>query len=63
MSAEKHESVVLSLPADPRTVTVLRVLRPEFRVPRFVPPPGHFLALPPCQVPICPRENASKSLC
>jgi hypothetical protein len=40
-----------------------RALRPEFRVERFVPPPGHFLAAKPCQVPPCPRWNAYRGLC
>jgi integrase len=44
-------------------VTLAAALRPEFRVERFVPPPGHFLAPAPCRIPGCPRGNASRGLC
>ena len=54
---------MLPLHADPRVATLSRALRPEFRVERFVPPPGHFLAPTPCRIPACPRGNAAKGLC
>jgi integrase len=56
-------TLITALPSDTRAVSLFRVLRPEFRVHRFVPPAGHFLAPTPCRVPTCPRENASKGLC
>ncbi|KJS52539.1 hypothetical protein VM98_30775 [Streptomyces rubellomurinus subsp. indigoferus] len=42
---------------------LLRVVRPEFRVERFVPPAGHFLAPTPCVITTCLRKNASRGLC
>lgn len=49
--------------ADPRTAAILAVLRPEFRVDRFVPPPGHFLTPKRCAVPDCPGELHAHGLC
>lgn len=63
MTASEHLAAVLPLHADPRVATLSRALRPEFRVERFVPPPGHFLAPTPCRIPACPRGNAAKGLC
>jgi hypothetical protein len=63
MTAGERLAAVLPLHTDPRAAALLGVLRPEFRVGRFVPPPGHYLAPTPCRLPICPRANASKGLC
>jgi hypothetical protein len=63
VTAGKRLAAVFPLHTDPRAAALLGVLRPEFRVERFVPPPGHFLTPTPCQIPICPRPNASKGLC
>lgn len=63
MTAGERLAAVLPLHADPRAAALLGVLRPEFRVGRFVPPPGHYLAPTPCRLPVCPRANASKGLC
>jgi integrase len=63
VTARGHLAVLLPLHTDPRAAALLGVLRPEFRVERFVPPPGHFLAPTPCQIPVCSRPDASKGLC
>ncbi|MCX4790325.1 site-specific integrase [Streptomyces sp. NBC_01221] len=63
MSAEGRVAAVVPFPGDPRTVALLRVVRPEFRVERFVPPAGHFLAPTPCVITTCLRKNASHGLC
>jgi hypothetical protein len=63
MSAGKRLAALVALPADPQALALLRVLRPEFRVERFVPPVGHFLTPTPCRLPACPRGNAAKGLC
>ncbi|MBS2531976.1 tyrosine-type recombinase/integrase [Catenulispora sp. NF23] len=56
--------VVIRLPlADPRTDGLVEVLRPEFAVDRFIPPPGHFLDRKRCQVTTCSREDRCQGMC
>jgi integrase len=57
-------AAVVELPtADPRATAILSVLRPEFRVDRFVPAPGHFLAPKRCAIPECPGGRHANGLC
>lgn len=63
VSAEGRLAAVVPFPGDPRAGALLAVVRPEFRVERFVPPAGHFLAPTPCVIAPCLRKNASHGLC
>lgn len=56
--------VVLRLPlSDPRAAALVEVLRPEFAVDRFIPPPGHFLDRKRCRVETCAREDRCAGMC
>ncbi|WP_199565800.1 tyrosine-type recombinase/integrase [Spongiactinospora rosea] len=63
MSSSASSRVARLIPADPRVAALLRVLRPEFRTERFIPPPGHFLAPVRCRVEGCPREDSAEGMC
>ena len=53
-----------SVPAtDPRMAMILAVLRPEFRVERFVPEPDHLLYPKLCLVDQCVAEQVAWQLC
>ncbi|WP_307517574.1 hypothetical protein [Streptomyces umbrinus] len=63
MSADGRLAAVVPFPGDLRAAALLGVVRPEFRVERFVPPAGHFLAPTPCVIAPCLRKNVSHGLC